>query len=177
MEVRVVSGWRDKLEKRSLNNEYIPLEMAPEQRAEMLEGSRWARDLNWSLTQQLAKFMGAYKMSKGATLFRQGECSQFLLVILEGEVSISKEDTAGVGRQIATLGPNRVLGEMGLLDGQARSATAKATKDCVVLVLTSVSFDNVQEKFPKLWGVVVHKIAVSISRKLRATSGQLVDYR
>lgn len=149
--------------------------MSVEQKANMLESSRWGRALPWATISKLAPFMGVYRLKAGATIFRQGDRSQFLMVIMEGEAVVLKESAEGEEQQIATLGANRPLGEMGLIDGQARSATVRVTKECIALVLTSRGFDEMREKTPTIWGEIVLKIAAGISQKLRSTSGQLAD--
>ena len=43
---------------------------------------------------------------------------------------------------LGILGENEIFGEMGLIDGQPRSATARAREDSVVYVLTPKTFDT-----------------------------------
>jgi len=60
---------------------------------------------------------------RGATLMREGERDDSLLVIVSGEVSVS---VAGRPKSVAGLGPGDIVGEMSLLTGAPRSATVTA---------------------------------------------------
>ena len=64
----------------------------------------------------------------GATIMREGDPGNFALVILEGEVDIFVELPAGQVH-MATIGRNRVIGELGVFTDMSRSATviARAT--------------------------------------------------
>ena len=161
----------------ALTLHYEKEDLAPNERLDMLEASRWSRDIPFPVLRKMVLFMGVYKLKVGGTLFSQGDRSQFVVVIMSGEVTVYKEDAKGTPCKIAVLGANRVLGEMSLIDGQARSATVRATKSCRVLVLTSHALEQMRENAPRAWGSVIQKIALSMSQKLRATSGKLVDYR
>src|SRR5207249_4867669 len=63
----------------------------------------------------------------GETLMRQGDPSDTMQVILSGRVRVER---AGEGREgplvLAELGPNEIVGEVGILDGGARTATVTA---------------------------------------------------
>jgi CRP-like cAMP-binding protein/thioredoxin reductase len=64
----------------------------------------------------------------GEVLVRQNDYTNSVLVVLAGavEVSITPEGQAGAERRVATLGPGRFFGEMGLISGQRRNATVRA---------------------------------------------------
>ena len=159
---------------RDLQMQFRDLELSVEQKADLIERSRWGRSFTWSTVVKIVKFMGAYRLAKGATVFRQGDRSQFLLILLEGEVAIYKDNADGEEQQIAVLGPNRPLGEMGMIDGQARSATVRVTKECVALVLTTRGFDEMRENVPAVGRACVENGGCNFSKV--STSGQLADY-
>src|SRR6266545_1330044 len=59
----------------------------------------------------------------GDVIFREGEPSDGLYLILAGTVQVSAMGGGGEG-VLAVARPNEVLGEMGVLDGARRSGTA-----------------------------------------------------
>ena len=68
------------------------------------------------------------KAATGEVLFHEGAEGDALLIILAGEVAVSKR-----GVELATLGPHSALGEMSLVSGDTRSATATALSDVELL--------------------------------------------
>ena len=71
-------------------------------------------------------------VDKGKTLFREGDSSDALLIILEGEVKVTRKTV-----ELARLGKHAVLGEMSIVDGAPRSATATALSDVTLLKVPS----------------------------------------
>ena len=62
----------------------------------------------------------------GQTVFSQGDASAFTYHILAGSVDIVIVGRDGVEKRIASIGPEEVFGEMGIIDPAPRSATAIA---------------------------------------------------
>ena len=62
----------------------------------------------------------------GQTIFSQGDPSTFTYHILAGSVDIVIAGPDGVEKRIASIGPEEVFGEMGIIDPAPRSATAIA---------------------------------------------------
>ena len=110
-------------------------------------------------------------VAKDATLFREGDDGDTLLVILEGEVQITRK-----GVELARLGKHLVLGEMSLMgEGEVRSATATALQD---LKLLTVPSKRVQKMLKEDRGAalkVVANLAQVMSRRLAAINDRLVS--
>lgn len=109
-------------------------------------------------------------IAKGATLFREGDAGDTLLVILEGEVAVTRK-----GVELARLGEHLVLGEMSLMkEGEVRSATATATNDVKVLVVPSKRVQKMLEGDRVAALKVVANLAQVMSRRLAAINDRLV---
>lgn len=80
-------------------------------------------------------------LKKGEIIFHEGNPSDCAYIIGAGSIEIL-ESTPGGQKVLGILEDNEIFGEMGLIDGLPRSATARALKDSVVYVLTSETFDN-----------------------------------
>ena len=91
-------------------------------------------------------------------------------------VHISTEDSGPVAKVLATLGPGKTFGEMSLVDGQPRSATAIVREDATLLVMTDRKFRAMCNDFPRLGVKLLLMIASMVSQRLRQTSGQVVDF-
>jgi CRP-like cAMP-binding protein len=74
----------------------------------------------------LSKF--ARDLAAGALVFRDGDAGDEMFVIQNGHVRISKKSTQGE-RVIALLGPGEFFGEMAILNGRPRNATATVSDD------------------------------------------------
>ena len=88
------------------------------------------------------------KFNKGEVVFHEGNPSGDAYIISLGSIEIL-ENTASGQKVLGILGENEILGEMGLIDGQPRSATARAREDSVVYVLTPKTFDNMVQENPE----------------------------
>ena len=88
------------------------------------------------------------KFNKGEVVFHEGNSSGDAYIISLGSIEIL-ENTASGQKVLGILGENEIFGEMGLIDGQPRSATARAREDSVVCVLTPKTFDNMVQENPE----------------------------
>ncbi len=71
---------------------------------------------------------------EGEVVFAQGEPGDSMYQILQGSVTISRQYESGT-RELASLGPGEFMGEMGLLQGHLRTASAIAALDSEVLCI------------------------------------------
>jgi CRP-like cAMP-binding protein len=60
-----------------------------------------------------------------------------MFLIVEGEVLIQRGETP-----LKTLGPRDFFGEMSIIDGEARSASATAVTDCLLLRIDKEDFQE-----------------------------------
>jgi CRP-like cAMP-binding protein len=66
----------------------------------------------------------------GAVIFREGDPPDLIYVIASGTVDVIAGSEDGEDEVQRTLGPGRLLGELGILGGHARTATARAAGPC-----------------------------------------------
>jgi CRP-like cAMP-binding protein len=85
------------------------------------------------------------ELTAGKILTKQGELGRHFVVIVEGEVDVTRD-----GTHIATLGPGSFFGEMSLLDGKPRTATATTIGATHVLMLTTDAFNEVLATMPSV---------------------------
>jgi len=144
--------------------------------AAMLENVQMFKDLEWAQIKALSEYMQIYRAPPKAVLFREGDQGDFMCVLLEGKLDVHKEDNQHVDKTVTTILPGRSLGEMTIVDGEPRSATAVAVVTSVLAVLTQENFMQIMHDKPALSAKLLFKIAQLISQRLRLTSGILVDY-
>ena len=85
--------------------------------------------------ERLAGTMRARRFRRGEVIFHLGDPGDALFVIVSGEVKISLPSETGDEAILATLQPGAVFGELALLDGAPRSATASALSATETIVL------------------------------------------
>ncbi len=85
---------------------------------------------------------------KGEVIFHEGNPSDYAYIIGSGSIEIF-ENTAGGQKILGILDNNEIFGEMGLIDGLPRSATARAREDTVVYTLTPETFDSLIHNNPE----------------------------
>ena len=78
-------------------------------------------------------------IGRGETIFRQGDGGDRRFVIVEGAVRLYLEGSGGE-HDLARFGPGEFFGELSLLSGAPRSATASATEPSVLLEIGREAF-------------------------------------
>lgn len=142
----------------------------------MIETTQMFRDFVWHDIEALSGYMQAYEASDGITLFREGEKGTYMCLIIKGKITVYKEDHNDKKKIVATIGSGKTLGEMAIIDGEPRSATAIVTEPTTLTILTETNFLRIVSEKPALAAKILLKVARLLSQRLRQTSGQLVDY-
>src|ERR1700738_726248 len=90
---------------------------------------------------RIARLLKERKISENEEIFAQGETGDGMYVILQGRVRIATIDQLGRERVLAFYGPGEFFGDMAVLTGSPRSATATASTNLRVLQLRKDDFD------------------------------------
>jgi CRP-like cAMP-binding protein len=122
----------------------------------------------------LAHFMDVYRAAPGVELIREGEGGDFMLMIIEGKVEVRKRDRFNTPQLIAIVDAGKVLGEMSMIDGEARFATCVATDSVLVAMLDRESLARIIVEQPMLGAKVLMEVVLMLSQRLRATSERLL---
>ncbi len=85
--------------------------------------------------ERLASSMRSRRFRRGEVIFHVGDPGDALFVIVSGDVKISLPSETGEEAILATLRPGAVFGELALLDGAPRSASATALTATEAVVL------------------------------------------
>lgn len=122
----------------------------------------------------LEKYMFSYDYEKGAYVFKEGAHGGYMFFIVSGEVDVIKQfDTAK--HTIATLGPGRSVGEMSLIDGAPRSATARARSALKLIVLKREDFNKLNLEQPAIANRILMGMASLLSSSLRETNNRFTE--
>jgi CRP/FNR family transcriptional regulator, cyclic AMP receptor protein len=96
--------------------------------------------LDAAALQRLGASMRSRRFRRGEVIFHMGDPGDALFVILSGDVKISLPSATGEEAILATLGAGDVFGELSLLDGAPRSASATALGPTDVVILPRDQF-------------------------------------
>src|SRR5882724_6291744 len=90
--------------------------------------------------QALLKRIRCRRVPAGRFLFQQGDAGDGLYGILAGRVAFTVDSVDGKELILNVLGPGEFFGEIALLDGKGRTATAVARDACQLLFIGRQEF-------------------------------------
>jgi phosphoserine phosphatase RsbU/P len=93
----------------------------------------------------------------GATVMREGEPGAFACVILEGEVDVFVELPAGPVL-MATIGRNRIIGELGVFTDMPRTATVVARTFLVVVRIEQSRLMRLSGLYPSIGVAIIREL-------------------
>src|ERR1039458_721314 len=82
--------------------------------------------------------------TQGETIFKEGDPADCMFAVVEGAVEIELRSSV-----VEHIAPGGVFGEMALIDGLPRSATAVAAADCNLAVINEKRFLRLIELTPR----------------------------
>ena len=114
---------------------------------------------------QFARSVGTVMdYAPGDVVFREGDPSRSMYVVLQGEVDISSH-----GKTLETIHAGDAMGIVALLDEQPRTATARAIGPCQVAMIDRRKFRYMIEEMPNFAWYVMGELA----HRLRSTNAHL----
>ena len=122
----------------------------------------------------LAHFMDVYRAAPGVEVIREGDGGDFMLMVIEGKIDVLKRDRWNTPQLLAVVDAGRTLGEMSMIDGEARFATCFATEPVLVAVLDRESLARIIVEQPLLGAKILMELVLMLSQRLRATSQRLL---
>ena len=146
------------------------------EKSELLDATRWSMDFSFERIKKLVRYMSVYEVPRDTVLFCEGEKKPYMVLIVKGRVDVVKFDSNRTPKKITSLGPGKTIGEMSIIDGEPRSASAVTGSDALLFVMTSEQFTSLNEALPGIGITLVLKIAKQMSQYLRQTSGRLIDH-
>jgi CRP/FNR family cyclic AMP-dependent transcriptional regulator len=122
----------------------------------------------------MAGYMDVYGATPGQTIIRENDGGDFMLLVIEGAVDIFKRGMSGEQQHMTNVGPGMTLGEMSMIDGEARFATCIAVEPTLIAVLDRESLARIIVEQPLLGAKILMELVLMLSQRLRATSGRLL---
>lgn len=139
--------------------------------ADLLQRVPFLAGLELRDREALASTMTQRRFRRSDTIFQREDDGQALFIVESGGVRVYIPSPQGNDLTLAVFGPGDFFGEMSLLDGQPRSASAAATVDTVVHTLERSDFIAVLTSRPQ----AALSVLEVVSRRLRNASEKASD--
>lgn len=111
------------------------------------------------------------RITKGDTLFVEGEPGDRMYVIIDGKVKLGHASTDGRESLLAVVGPGEMCGELSLFDPGPRTATATALTDVIVVSLGHEALRPWLTGRPE----VAEALLAALAQRLRRTNEAMAD--
>ena len=112
------------------------------------------------------------RFRRGETIFHAGDPGDSLFIVADGSVKITiPPDDGSEPAILTTIGPGGFFGELSLLDGAARSATAVALDAVETHVLRRDAFERLVDTEPALR----HSLLLALASEIRRLTAQVED--
>jgi CRP/FNR family transcriptional regulator len=105
----------------------------------------------------------------GTRVFHEGDDSDACYIVKNGSFRVTREHSDGRAITLATLGPGEIFGELAMLDGDQRSASAEALTDGDLLALPANDVRGLLARHPE----ISLKLVAGLVRRLRAANVRL----
>jgi CRP-like cAMP-binding protein len=109
--------------------------------------------------------------ASGETIFRQGDEGNALFLIDSGTIDIVSGNDGAETKLLAQLVAGQSFGEMALLTGEPRSATAVASADASLLKIDKEHFDELIDRSPRLRLSVEQLTSQRLLKNVEKTKG------
>jgi len=105
----------------------------------------------------------------GTRVFHEGDSSDACYIVSGGSFRVTREHSDGRAITLATLGPGEIFGELAMLDGDTRSASAESITDGTLLALPANDVRSLLARNPE----IALKLVAGLVRRLRAANMRL----
>jgi CRP-like cAMP-binding protein len=110
------------------------------------------------------------RFAAGQVVFTEGEPSDHLYVVRSGRVRVLVQSPHGEEMTLSVLGPGETLGELSMIDGQPRSASAEALGPTQLVALPAGDVRTALRSDPVLLLAVAAELAAMVRRLTGGTA-------
>jgi CRP-like cAMP-binding protein len=127
----------------------------------------------------VVRYMTPRFIPAGTMFIKEGDAGDggFMALLIEGDVvveQITVKRTEPI--TVRVLGPGSLVGEMGLVDNEPRSASCTASSDVMCAILTPVAIEHMIAEVPMVAAKLLLSVSSHIAERLRNTARQLKLY-
>lgn len=142
-----------------------------EEKRELLRNHILLQALSDAELDRLARYSRTRELEAGELIFSKGDPGDSMAVVIEGRVVIGSTSIDGKELVLNIIHSGDVLGEIAFIDGEDRTADAKALEQTAILVLERRHFLPLLEERQQL----AMELLVVLCKRLRNTTDQIED--
>lgn len=120
----------------------------------------------------VAPLFSEKELAEGTTVFVENMPGESLYLVRRGTIQISRMIGEGQERTLLILGPEEVFGEMAVIDGGERSATARVAEKASILSIRKADFEALCEKNPRTGLKLIRNILSLFSQRVRENDAE-----
>jgi CRP/FNR family cyclic AMP-dependent transcriptional regulator len=149
--------------------------MTSESLLRALRSMDFTRDLDPKHLETLASIATQVTFSEGASLFREGDVSELVYLVEEGEVALETQVPGHGQVVIHIVGPGQLLGWSSLFPPERKTAGARAMKPTKAIAINATKMRELCQQDHDLGCRLIWRVAEVISNRLRVARAQLLD--
>src|SRR6266568_1701318 len=136
----------------------------------LLQGVYLFADLDVDERNQLARIAEPMSLRGGVAVFRSGDTATALYLIKDGSVRITNVSPSGANIDVAMLASGSHFGEMALVDGAKRSASAETLEPTNMFRFDYDKVKGLLDRSPATASKFYRSLARFLSNRLRQTT-------
>ncbi len=114
------------------------------------------------------------RFEEGTFLFRQGEAADGMYLVVSGQIQVRVNVPGGETKEVATIGPGSIVGEIGLLDDGPRSADALVEKSFTGYFMSYNRFDAMRKELEFSAFALLDRFSKLVATRCRELLNQLI---
>jgi NTE family protein len=142
--------------------------------AALIRKSGALRGVDDASIQAIAEAATWFSLPGGNTLFCQGDPSDALYIAINGLLGGSLRKTSGEEIAVGRIGPGEVIGEMGCVLGEPRSATIRALRTSELIAVSREALDELSRRNAEILRALYRTV---VERLRRVEEGRPTRYR
>ena len=126
---------------------------------------------------EVVRYMRPMLIDAGTAFIEAGEAkdTDYMLLVIDGDVTVeSQASPDSEGLVVTVLGPGSLIGAMGLIDGEPRSATCTAGTDLTVALLTRDGLKQLMDEKPGVAARLLLAVSKCLSDYVRDANRKLM---
>ncbi len=124
-------------------------------------------------TIQLSEYLQCYGVPRHATVIREGDVGDFMVILITGAAVVTKLH-GDVDKVVYTIKPGDMVGEMSLIDGQKRFASCVTTEPSDFAVLNIDCFHAMLADHPRLSNKLLLRLLHMTTARLRYATTRML---